>query len=126
MLPYCNFHGIGVIPWSPLKSGALSRPFDNGAPPRLESFKGTAWEYKFSEADETTIRRVEEIAKKRGVPMAKVALAWLALKVTSPIIGTASLKRLEENIVPDDLVLTDEEAKYLQEPYAPKPVQGHS
>ncbi|KAJ8090254.1 hypothetical protein AAF712_006146 [Marasmius tenuissimus] len=126
MLPYCKFHGIGVIPWSPLKSGVLSRPFDSGVPPRLAYFKGTAWEYKFSEADETIIRRVEEIAKKRGVSMAKVALAWLALKVTSPIIGTASLKRLEENIVSEDLVLTNDEAKYLEESYAPVPVQGHS
>ncbi|KAK1232577.1 hypothetical protein PQX77_004288 [Marasmius sp. AFHP31] len=125
MLAYCKFHGIGVIPYSPLKSGLLSRPFDAKVPPRLDFVKGTIFEYKFSKADEAIIGRLEEVASKRGVPMAKVALAWLALKVTSPIIGTASLKRLEENIVSEDLVLTEEEAKYLEEPYAPKPVQGH-
>ena len=117
MHAYCNFHGIGIIPWSPLKSGLLSRSFDGDMPARLAFVKGTMWEYKFTEADETIIRRVEEIANKRGVPMAKVSLAWLTLKVTSPIIGTASVKRLsEENIISEDLKLTDEEAKYLEEP----------
>ncbi|KAL0574008.1 hypothetical protein V5O48_007952 [Marasmius crinis-equi] len=127
MHAYCNFNGIGIIPWGPLTSGQLTRPADSSVvTARLEAMKGTPWGQKLQEADFAIIQRVEEIAKKRGVPMAQVALAWIALKVTSPIIGTSSLKRLDENIVPSDFTLTEEEAKYLEEPYVPKPVRGHS
>ncbi|KAL0574007.1 hypothetical protein V5O48_007951 [Marasmius crinis-equi] len=122
MHAYCNFNGIGIIPWGPLTSGQLTRPADSSVvTARLEAMKGTPWGQKLQEADCTIIQRVEEIAKKRGVPMAQVALAWIALKVTSPIIGTSSVERLEENIVPSDFTLTGEEVKYI-----PKPVRGHA
>ncbi|KAL0569303.1 hypothetical protein V5O48_012667 [Marasmius crinis-equi] len=117
MHAYCNFNGIGIIPWGPLDSGLLTRPTNSSVDhTRLDSMKGTPWEPKMREAEFAIIQRVEEIAKKRGVPMAQVALAWITLKVTSPIIGTSSVERLEENIVPSGFTLTEEEAKYLEEP----------
>ena len=140
MLAYCKFNGIGVIPWAPLAAGALARPVGTESV-RLTSAKGTAFEKKFSDADKIIIDRVEELAKKKGVKMAQIALAWVGQKVASPIVGVSSIERLKESIV-SDITLTEEEVVYLEEPYVclfasivpllilvhryvPKPVRGH-
>jgi len=123
MLPYCKFHGIGVIPWGPIAAGDLARPLGTETT-RLETRKGGPWAPKHSEADKAIISRVEEIAKKRDQSMAQVSLAWVASKISSPIVGISSVKRLEEAINPG-FTLTEEEIKYIEEPYVPKPVQGH-
>ncbi|KAL0572478.1 hypothetical protein V5O48_009485 [Marasmius crinis-equi] len=125
MLPYCKFNGIGVIPWAPLAAGYLARPLDTGSTTRQDSTKGGPFETKLSEADKTIINRVEEVAKKHNATMAEVALAWVSQKTAIPIVGTSSVKRLEENI-PSGLKLDDTELKYLEEPYTPKPVRGHA
>ncbi|KAG7087292.1 hypothetical protein E1B28_013270 [Marasmius oreades] len=124
MLPYCRFHGIGVIPWAPLAGGSLARPLSSDTTKRIESTKGTIFEQNFTEADKTIISRVEELAKKHNVAMSQVALSWSSSKIASPIVGTSSLKRLEENIS-FGLKLTEDEVKYLEEPYEPKRVRGH-
>ncbi|KAI9458051.1 NADP-dependent oxidoreductase domain-containing protein [Boletus coccyginus] len=123
MLAYCKFNGIGVIPWAPLASGVLARPVGTETV-RLASTKGTVFERGFSEADKTIVNRVEELAKKKGVKMAQIALAWVGQKVVSPIVGASSIERLKENIG-TDITLTPEEVTYLEEPYVPKPVWGH-
>ncbi|KAK1218344.1 hypothetical protein PQX77_018986 [Marasmius sp. AFHP31] len=120
MLAYCKFNGIGVIPWAPLAAGVLARPLDAAETTRSSGSTATK-----SEADKAIISRVEELAKKRGVSMAQIALAWISGKIDSPIVGTSSIQRLEENI-PSGLVLDHEEVKYLEEPYVPKPVRGHA
>lgn len=74
---------------------------------------------------EGIIGRVEEIAKKRGLTMTQVALAWIAPKVSSPIVGFSSVKRLEEALGMRGVVLTDEENKYLEELYQPRAIEGH-
>ncbi|KAJ7590415.1 NADP-dependent oxidoreductase domain-containing protein [Mycena floridula] len=126
MLPYCKFHGIGVIPWGPLYAGDLARPLGGAeASARLQSRAAGPWAPKHSEADKAIIARVEEIAKKRDQSMARVALAWVGSKVSSPIVGISSVKRLEEAINPG-FTLTEEEMKYLEEPYVPKAVRGHA
>jgi aryl-alcohol dehydrogenase-like predicted oxidoreductase len=124
MLAYCKFNGIGVIPWAPLASGVLARSFGTETV-RVESSKGTVFEKKFSEADETIIGRVEELANKKGVKMGQIALAWVGQKVVSPIVGISSVGRLEESIV-SDIKLTPEEMAYLEEPYVPVAVRGHA
>ncbi|KAL0579056.1 hypothetical protein V5O48_002949 [Marasmius crinis-equi] len=127
MHAYCKFNGIGLITWGALHSGQLTRSPDKEVlTTRLATLKGTVWEFKINEAEKTIIRRVEEVAQKRGVSMAEVALAWLESKVTSPIIGTSSVERLEQNLVGEDFTLTEEETKYLEEPYVPKPLRGHA
>jgi aryl-alcohol dehydrogenase-like predicted oxidoreductase len=123
MLAYCKFNGIGVIPWAPLASGTLARPIGTETV-RVEASRGTAFEKKFSEADEAIIGRVEELANKKGVKMGQIALAWVGRKVVSPIVGVNSVERLEESIV-SDIKLTPEEMAYLEEPYVPKVVRGH-
>ncbi|KAL1739791.1 NADP-dependent oxidoreductase domain-containing protein [Schizophyllum fasciatum] len=123
MLAYCKHHGIGVIPWSPLANGQLARPLSAAETARSRLFR------KFDmiseeETDKEIIRRVEELAKKRGWKMSQVSLAWAKRNVSSPIVGLNSVQRVDESIV--DGELSDEEAKYLEEPYKPKPVRNHT
>jgi aryl-alcohol dehydrogenase-like predicted oxidoreductase len=114
MLAYCKYNGIGVIPWAPLASGVLARPVGTEMT-RVNSAKGTVLERKVSSADETIINRVEELSKKKNCKMSQIALAWVASKVSSPIVGISSIQRLQESII-EDIKLTPEEIKYLEEP----------
>jgi aryl-alcohol dehydrogenase-like predicted oxidoreductase len=123
MLAYCKYNGIGVIPWAPLASGALARPLGTETA-RLNSLKGTTWGNKVTSADVTIINRVEELAKKKDCKMSQIALAWVASKVSSPIVGISSIQRLQESII-EEIELTPEEIKYLEEPYEPKAIRGH-
>ncbi|KAL1714222.1 NADP-dependent oxidoreductase domain-containing protein [Schizophyllum commune] len=122
MIAYCKYHGIGLIPWSPLSGGALARPINAEETPRWKSFNAYGVNTQH-EIDAEIIERVDEVAKKRGWAMSQVALAWVTRTVDSPIVGFNSIKRVDQGIVNGEL--TDEEAKYLEEPYVPKPVRGH-
>lgn len=115
MNAYCKFNGIGVIPWSPLAGGILARPLDAADTDRTRQVKGTPFESHLSDADKAIVTRVGEIAEKRGKTRAEVALAWNVGKITSPIVGISSVKRLEESIT-TGFVLTEDEIKYLEEP----------
>lgn len=77
-------------------------------------------------ADHEINKRVEEIAKKRGWPMSHVALAWINARVASPIVGLSSIARMDEAVDIKGKVLTAEEEAYLEEPYLPVPIDGHS
>ena len=90
MIPYCNAHGIGTIPWGPMHAGDLARPFGQGSV-RTDAVKGTVWERTYSEEDKEIINRVDELAKKKGLPNAQVALAWIKTKVSSPIVGVSAV-----------------------------------
>jgi len=118
MIPYCNAHGIGIIPWGPLNAGDLAKM------PTDESIRKQNRPKITSAADLAVITRVNELATKKGWKMSQVALAWINTKVSSPIVGMSSPERLEEAIIPDKK-LTEEEIKYLEEPYVPKVVRGH-
>ncbi|KAF8062269.1 NADP-dependent oxidoreductase domain-containing protein [Lyophyllum atratum] len=124
MNAYCKFNGIGLIPWSPLGGGDLARPPDVKTT-RTQHMKNTPYYPKLTSTDEQIIRRVEDIAARRGLKMAEIAVAWVVSKVSSPIVGANSVKRLEENIT-TDTKLTEEEIKYLEELYEPKRVRGHT
>lgn len=78
-----------------------------------------------NEADDAIVSRVEEIAARHGVSMAVVATAWVLKKGAYPIVGLNSVERMDEAIRAISFKLSDEEAKYLEEPYVPKPVFGH-
>lgn len=71
------------------------------------------------------MRRVHEVAKRRGWPMAHVALAWLNRRVTAPIIGFSSADRIDETLAAKGKELTEEEERYLEEAYVPQEVLGH-
>ncbi|KAJ7255771.1 NADP-dependent oxidoreductase domain-containing protein [Mycena rebaudengoi] len=123
MIPYCKAHGIGLIPWRPLASGALARP--RGVETARTAASGTTKYEDDTDADRTIIARVEELAKKKGCSMSQISLAWVKLKVDSPIVGISSAERLEQSLATGGVELTSEEVKYLEEPYVAKPVRGH-
>lgn len=129
MFPTLKMFGVGSVPWSPLGRGLLTRPLSeqtkrSGTDMFLKnSFK--------SDNNAAIIERVEEVAKKKGVSMAQIAIAWSLSKsedlgIAAPIVGTTSLKNLEDIIESVHVVLTDEEKKYLEEPYQPRAIIGHT
>ncbi|RDX41307.1 aryl-alcohol dehydrogenase [Lentinus brumalis] len=124
MFPTLKLFGVGSIPWSPLARGLLTRPIDQA------SKRGnTDWfigRYK-NESTATIVSRVEEIAKKKGVSMAQIAIAWILAKpdVTAPIVGTTSLNNLQDILGGLEVELSDEEVKYLEEAYKPMAITGH-
>ncbi|KAL5336807.1 NADP-dependent oxidoreductase domain-containing protein [Aspergillus crustosus] len=123
MIPYCHDAGIGLIPWSPLARGLLARPWKS-APTLRESTDGALnvlLKNRETEADREIVGRVEEVAKKRGVSMAQVAIAWsLSQKSENPILGLGSKERIDEAVEAVKARLSEEEKKYLEEPYVPK------
>lgn len=79
-----------------------------------------------SEADIETIKRVQELAEKKGWKMSHVALAWINKRITSPIIGFSSVERMDEALGANGKTLSEEEEKYLEELYQTRPISGHS
>ncbi|KAH9945237.1 Aldo/keto reductase [Epithele typhae] len=124
MFPTLKMFGVGSIPWSPLGRGLLTRPF------KAESLRSkTDYSQKFWDAPflPDLLARVEELAAKKGASMAQISTAWVLARpgVTAPIIGTTSLKNLEDIVGALDVSLTDEEMRYLEEPYRPTGIIGH-
>jgi aryl-alcohol dehydrogenase (NADP+) len=125
MLPLCGDRDIGVLPWSPLARGRLTRDWDaTTARSATDEFFGTL--YDTASSDRVIVERVATIAEQRGVSRAQVALAWLLGKpgVTAPVIGASKPHHLDDAVAALDLRLTDEEIAALEEPYVPHPVVG--
>lgn len=115
MLQYCAHNGVGVIPWGPLNAGVLARPaVDASSTARAAATKGTPFEYQLTDADKAILGKVEELAKAKNCTMAQIALSWVCKKISSPIVGVSSVKRLDEAMV--QVELTDAEVKALEEP----------
>ena len=128
MLPLCSDQGIGVVPWSPLARGRLTRDWD-AKTNRTETDEFGKTLYTSSvDSDRRVVERVGEIASERGLPRAQVALAWLLSKpvITAPIVGASKPNHLEDAIAAIGLKLTDDEIRRLEEPYVPHPVVGFS
>lgn len=128
MMPYCADTGVGCIPWSPIARGVLARPWGDRSTLRdsTDKFLHNLIRARETEVDKAIVDRLEEIAKKKGVKMAQVAAAWvLRRNMVSPIIGLGSKERIDEAVAALQVKLTDEEAKYLEEPYLSKPIQGY-
>lgn len=126
MLPLCREEGIGVIPWSPLARGRLTRPWNQGSRrSELDQFGKTLYNAMDS-ADQQVVQRVDEIARERGIPMAQVALAWVLQQgpVTAPIIGATKLQHLDDAVAALEVELTEQEIQRMEEPYVPHPVLG--
>lgn len=126
MIPLCKAEKIGVIPYSPLASGRLTRDLSETT---HRSLTDQAQKSKYdatANADRAIVERLASIAKERGVPRAQVALAWLLQKepVTAPIIGATKISHLEDATVALSLKLTPEEMTLLEEPYIPHKVVG--
>src|SRR6185312_13202875 len=121
MLPLCREEGIGVIPWSPLARGRLTRDWQSNEPTkRTETDEFGKKLYSATEdADRKVIERVGKIAEARGIPRAQVALAWLLHKpaVTAPIVGASKPHHLEEAAAAVDVKLSDAEIEALEAAY---------
>lgn len=127
MLPLCREEGIGVIPWSPLAKGRLTRDWNEQTARSEIDEVGKAFYAKMAEADRKVVEVVAEIAAKRGIPRAQVALAWVLQKeqVTSPIIGATKANHLEDAVAAVSVKLEPSEIASLEEPYVPHPVIGN-
>lgn len=127
MLPLCRDLGVGVIPYSPLASGRLTRDAGAGSTLRAETDQIQKMKYDASaEPDRHVIERVAELAEKRGASRTHIALAWLLQKapVAAPIVGATKIGHLEDAVGALSVKLSQEEIAYLEEPYVPHRVVG--
>lgn len=126
MLPLCAAEGIGVIPWSPLARGRLTRDWEETSARSETDEFGKILYSRTDEADRIVALRVKEIAEERGVPRAQIALAWVLQKqpVTAPIIGATKMQHLEDAAEAVELQLSTVEIQRLEESYVPHPVMG--
>src|SRR5258708_1816928 len=129
MIPQCIDQGVGVIPWSPLARGLLAGTRTRDGERRTTRSNSDAFVDSLydSPSDFDVVERVAEVAAKRGVPSAQAALAWLLHRpgVTAPIVGATKLSHLEDALAAEELELSEEEMRRLEEPYRPHPVRGH-
>jgi len=128
MLPLCCAEQIGVIPYSPLASGRLTRDWSSDSTLRSATDQIQRLKYDASaDMDRQIVERVAELAQKHGAPRTHIALAWLLQKepVTAPIVGATKIAHLEEAVGALALKLTQEDVAYLEEPYVPHRIVGH-
>ncbi len=130
MLPLCREEGIGVIPWSPLARGFIMgnrRREDHGETVRAKT-DAYAHGLYYQPSDFDVVDRISEVARKRGISNAQVALAWVLQQpgITAPIIGASKMPHLDDAVAALDVHLSEEELKSLGEPYQPHNVLGHS
>jgi len=122
MIPLCHDQGLGIIPWSPLARGIVTRPREKTKGETVRSTNDPIAERLYGSTDWDVVDAVERIATARGISMAQVGLAWLLSKraVTAPIVGATKLRHLEDAIGALDVTLSAEEVAQLEAPYTPK------
>ncbi|MER5386356.1 aldo/keto reductase [Streptomyces sp. NPDC002688] len=124
MLPLCADQGVGVLPWSPLARGRLTRDWDTAtARSRNDAFGRNLYQ----DGDREIVDAVARIAVEREVPRARIALAWLLRQstVTAPIVGATRAPHIDDAVAALDVVLTDKETEALEQPYTPRAISGH-
>jgi aryl-alcohol dehydrogenase-like predicted oxidoreductase len=130
MLPLCREEGIGVIPWSPLARGFVmgNRSRENRGDSLRAKTDAYAHALYYQPSDFDVVDRITEIARKRGISNAQVALAWLLQQpgMTAPIVGASKMPHLDDAVAALDVRLDDSEFKALDQPYQPHKVLGHS
>ncbi|ACB96530.1 aldo/keto reductase [Beijerinckia indica] len=126
MIPLCKDQGVGLIPWSPMARGRLTRPAGEQTKRSESDAFGRSLYAATEDADNAVIGAVERVARSRGVPMAQVALAWVLAKpeVSAPIVGASKPHHLDDAIAALETVLTDDEIAVLEADYVPHPVTG--
>ncbi|MEU9385839.1 aldo/keto reductase [Streptomyces sp. NPDC048279] len=124
MLPLCVDQGVGVLPWSPLARGRLTRDWGTVTERSATDNFGNRL---YQEGDRAIVEAVTRIAGDRGVPRAQVALSWLLHQnpVTAPIIGASKPRHIEDAVAAVELALSDKELEELEQPYGPHPISGH-
>ncbi len=118
LLPFLRTYGFGVIPWSPLAGGLLTGKYQRGEkPPEGSRFADRTESDRYTDAMFDVVEGVEPIAKKKGLTLAQLALAWVAEQpgITSPIIGPRTMEQLEDNLGAADVSFTEEELEQIDE-----------
>ncbi|MET7696499.1 aldo/keto reductase [Streptomyces sp. NPDC005485] len=126
MLPLCEDRKVALTPWSPLAGGRLAHPWGT-VTPRVKIDEVSKWVWdSTNDLDKVVVDNLEQLAKKRGIPMAQMSLAWMLSKpyITAPIVGTTAVQHVEDAVAALDVELTDEEIQELEEPYVTHPVLG--
>jgi 1-deoxyxylulose-5-phosphate synthase len=126
MMPLCEAERVGVLPWSPLARGRLTRDWDESSYRKeTDEFGKTLYE-RTADADRVIVERVAALAVKRDLPRARIALAWMLQKsfVTAPIVGASKPNHLDDAVASLGVKLTPEEIYFLEEPYVPHAVTG--
>ena len=126
MMPLCEAEKIGVIPWSPLARGRLTRDWDDSSYRKETDEYGKSLYARTADTDRVIVERVAALAVKRSLPRAQIALAWVLQKsfVTAPIVGASKPNHLDDAVASLDVRLTTEEMEFLEEPYVPHAVMG--
>ena len=127
MIPLCLHEGVGVLPWSPLARGRLAgKGTAAGQEPTTRATTDAIAERLYdADSDARIVERVRDVAARRGVSSAQIALAWLMSRpgVTAPIVGASKMYQLDEAVAAMSIALTDEERALLEEPYTPHPIR---
>ena len=126
MLPLCQSEGIGIIPWSPLARGRLTRDWDEVSARSEKDAFGKTLYAETADADRKVVKAVAALASERHLPRAQVAMAWLLHKrgITAPIVGATKPQHLDDAVAALDVDLSAEEIKALEAPYVPHAVTG--
>ncbi|MDP2800884.1 MAG: aldo/keto reductase [Phreatobacter sp.] len=126
MLPLCREEGIGVIPWSPLARGRLTRDWEEGSARAETDDFGKTLYAATADADRKVVEAVAKVAKARGIPRAQVALAWVLQKpgITAPIVGASKMGHLDDAVAALKVKLTAEEIAAMEAAYVPHAVVG--
>ena len=127
MLPLCRDAGVGVIPWSPQARGRLSRPWKSAVTERSKTDNYGSSLYDATEAaDKPVVDALEALSKARGIPMARLALAWLLSKpgIAAPIVGATKTGHLADAVASLDVELSQAEIEALEKPYLPHATAG--
>jgi len=113
VIPTLEELGIGLVPFSPLGKGFLTGKYDAGYKFDEKDFRNILPRFttEAREANQAVVDLIKEIAERREVTPAHIALAWLLAKKPwiVPIPGTTKLTRFEENIAAADIKLTADE-----------------
>jgi 1-deoxyxylulose-5-phosphate synthase len=122
MLPFCADQGVGVIPWSPLARGRLTKPWDDRDSARAGTDPFTAMYDRAEDSNRRIVDAVGAVAEERGVTRAQVALAWVLGRdvVTAPIVGATKPHHLDDALAALELELTPDECARLEEHYTPR------
>lgn len=124
MTKLCAEDNIALTPYSALAAGRLAKHLGETSKRRAEDSYAKLKYDSTKEQDVVIIKRVEELADKRGVTMTEISLAWLLTKVTAPVVGVTREQHIEEAAKAVELKLTGEEISYLEEPYVPHRLVG--
>ena len=124
MLPLCRDQGVGVIPWSPLARGKLTRDWDTStARSETDEFGQNLYQAE----DQQVTEQVAEVASARGIPRAQVAMAWILGRpgITAPIVGVTKPSHIDDAVAALSVELTRQETEQLEKPYVPHRIAGH-